>query len=178
MIIALKASEKFKNTETNFRIEKSGSGFFRVLLMAASIALLIGIGFYLIKPYYKGSNLQVALKQERQAFLLAENFKANPTIENALKQNYRSTTIYVGFKSPADSVVIKKGDNILFSISTQTTETYNIVLFDNKLKTVLTSAETTENSINIKISLTPGLYYWKYESAWQSKWGGKILVLP
>ena len=95
-----------------------------------------------------------------------------------MKQNYRITTVYASFKSPADSVAIKKGDNILFSISTNPIEPYNIVLFDNKLKTVLTSTVTNENSINLKINLAPGLYYWKYESAIQSKWGGKLLVLP
>jgi hypothetical protein len=178
MIISLRATDKFIKSDIKLNIEKADHSLFRVLLLAASVALIIGIGFYYIIPHFKGSNLQIASKQERPVFLLAENFQPNPTIENALKQNYRSTTVYASFKSPSDSISMKKGNNILFSISTKPIELYNIILFDNKLKTVLTLTETNENSINLKINLAPGLYYWKYESASQSKWGGKILILP
>jgi hypothetical protein len=172
MIITLKASDKIIDAVETIPLVNTVN--FRRYLIAASITLLAGIGFYLMQPYFKGRK---SIEFQQPYDLMAKNYQPNPTIENALKQSFRSVTARIEFDSPSDSIEVKERSEVRFSISSQKMVEYHIVLFDNQLKTMLTSCESKNNTLSLAINLSPGLYYWKYEFNEQSGWGGKIIVI-
>jgi hypothetical protein len=172
MIISLKASDKILDAVETIPLFKTDN--FKRYLIAASITILAGIGFYLMQPYFKGSK---SIELQQPYDLMAKNYQPNPTIENALKQSFRSVSARIEFDSPSDSIEVKEKSEVRFSALSQKMVGYHIIVFDNQLRTVLASGESKNNVVMLTINLSPGLYYWKYESAEQPGWGGKILVL-
>jgi hypothetical protein len=197
MIIGIRGAEKKSKHNQNI------TRFLKPMAIAATLLLLISVGYLIVKnmgdgPYLaqekKGSGTvthnentekdTVVAKEIRPNNLsgikinyLAANYKSNATIDNLIQQNYRSSSEQFEVLSPSDSAIIKVNHKITFSIKSKKFEPYTILIYNNRFNKVFESKTLDTDSNKLNTGLSIGLYYWKIKSASQSQWCGRIYVV-
>ena len=118
------------------------------------------------KAYYTETQPTAAMKQE-----FAASFTVDPELEDLA--NGRSRSAAFSAMSPANGSVL--GQNAVFSWKGKGREPLTLSIMNNKGDTVLTESGPPSRYV-LRQKLSPGLYYWKVESASELLYVGKFLV--
>ena len=110
-------------------------------------------------------------KNENQQNKIHLNFSTNPNLEYMVNSKSRSFVISV--QSPANNSLV--GENISFAWSKFTNEAINLLILNNRNEIVF-SRLVSDNQLEFKGKLAPGLYYWKLESRDELFHIGKFIV--
>jgi hypothetical protein len=198
MIIGIRQAAKAeKNQSTILK-------FAAPLAIAASILIIISVGYYFYLQHNthslqalqpdKGKNLAAAkdsLSTEEagkgianqkpiesiKIDYLADNYRSNPTLDELIKQNYRSAEDLINIKAPRDSTFVKINTRIRFIVDPLPNMQYRIIVYDNDFNLKYESMLLQKSIYDLDIPLPLGLYYWKVKCPKQSMWGGRLYVV-
>lgn len=198
MIIGIREATK---TEKNKNVVLK---FITPFAIAASVLLFISVGYYF---YVRNENksLQKAASEKGKDIIavkdtistgkagqskkisktadsfkinyLADNYKSNPTIDELIKQNYRSGDNQIHIKAPKDSTYVKVNTKIKFVVEPFSNMPYKIIVYDNDFNLKYESVMLQKNINELDIPLPLGLFYWKVKCPKQLMWGGRLYVV-
>jgi hypothetical protein len=178
--------------------------FIAPLAIAASILIIISVGYYLYVQNNtqslqalqtdKGKDLAAvddstshleagkdkAIQKPAESFkidFLADNYRSNPTLDELIKQNYRSADNMINIKAPRDSTFVRINTRIRFIIEPLPDTRYRIIVYDNDFNLKYESMILQKSVYDLDIPLPIGLYYWKVKCPKQSMWGGRLYVV-
>ncbi len=172
--------EKPRKSETaNNIVEMPSTPHFHVrniiYVAAASLLLFFGQKFF---PLISDSDPQLSI--DEYAAHYGETFAVSPNFESRLDDKLRASVTQIDVIGPDNDTVVK--DQIVFRWQLPS----NIDARDaglslhilNNFEESHYQAEITSDSMKIDRKFEPGIYYWVIESAQETIYVGRFLVLP